>query len=40
MWVLPLLGAALEERLEREREGELGEEIDFIDYVIDTYSTI
>jgi hypothetical protein len=39
-WVLPELAAALEERLEREGEGEEGEEMDFLTFVIDSYATI
>jgi hypothetical protein len=39
-WVLPELAAALEERLEREGEGEEGEEMNFLDFVIDSYATI
>ena len=39
-WVLPELAAALEERLEREGEGKEGEEMNFLDFVIDSYATI
>ena len=39
-WVLPELAAALEERLEREGEGEEGEEMDFLTFVIDSYASI
>ena len=34
------LAAALEERLEREGEGEEGEEMDFLDFVINSFATI
>ena len=39
-WVLPELATALDERLEREGEGEEGEEMEFLTFVIDSYSTI
>ena len=39
-WVLPELAAALDERLEREGEGEEGEEMDFLDFVINSFATI
>jgi hypothetical protein len=39
-WVLPELAAALEERLEREGEGEEGEEMEFLTFVIDSYASI
>ena len=39
-WVLPKLAAALDERLEREGEGEEGEEMDLLAFVIDSYFTI
>ena len=39
-WVLPELAAALEERLEREGEGEEGEEMAFLTFVINSYATI
>ena len=39
-WVLPELATALDERLEREGEGEEGEEMDFLTFVIDSYATI
>ena len=39
-WVLPELAAALEERLEREGEGEKVEEMDFLMFVIDSYASI
>ena len=39
-WVLPELAAALDERLEREGEGEEGEEMDFLTFVIDSYASI
>ena len=39
-WVLPKLAAALEERLEREGEGEEGEEMNFLNFVINSFATI
>ena len=39
-WVLPKLAAALDERLEREGEGEEGEEMEYLDFVINSFSTI
>jgi hypothetical protein len=39
-WVLPELAAALDERLEREGEGEEGEEMEYLNFVINSYSTI
>ena len=39
-WVLPELAAALDERLEREGEGEDGEEMEYLNFVINSYSTI
>ena len=38
-WLLPQLAAALEERLEREGEGEEGEEMDFLSYIIDSFAS-
>jgi hypothetical protein len=38
--VLPELATALDERLEREGEGEEGEEMDFLDFVINSFATI
>ena len=37
-WVLPKLAAALDERLEG--EGEEGEEMEYLNFVINSYSTI
>ena len=38
-WLLPQLAAALEERFEREGEGEEGDEMDFLTYIIDSFAT-
>ena len=38
-WLLPQLEAALEERLEREGEGEEGDEMDFLSYMIDSFAS-
>ena len=39
VWLLPQLEAALEERLEREGEGEEGDEMDFLSYMIDSFAS-
>ena len=39
-WVLPELAAALDERLEREGKGEEGVEMEYLNFVINSYSTI
>ena len=38
-WLLPELAAALEERIEREGEGEERKDMDFLTFMIDSFAT-